>query len=396
MRRDELCEPIRRRLTRLPEPYNSHYGVVPPPPPEDTIDLGPGWSRYEAALAALGRLKQLSQGLQDQYLISRMLTRREAVSSSSIEGTYSTLDELLSIEETEDDQATTAAKQVRSYALTLDTLVPEAGNRGPTYFTEDLIRRLHRAVMADDSAYRGTPGEFRDHVVWIGGGGDIAYSIYNPPPPDQVRPCLLDTVDYLQCQGMQAMTQGLIIRMAVSHAHFESVHPFADGNGRTGRLLLPLMMAADQQVPLYLSPYIEANKVPYYAALKAAQQRLEWPAIIGFIADAVVNTVDELATSKSALAALTKLWRWRRPFRAGSASVRALAILPYYPVVTVARLAKLLAISFPAASHAVHQLVEAGILTERTGHARNRLFAAPEALSIVNRPFGEQPVLPSR
>lgn len=182
--------------------------------------------------------------------------------------------------------------------------------------------------------------------------------------------------------------------MAIAHAHFEAVHPFRDGNGRVGRLLLPLMMAAEQHVPLYLSPYIEAYKEKYYRSLKDAQQRLEWQSVIGFMADAVTGTVDELMKTRAALSELSDRWKSRRKFRKASAAARALDELPHYPVVTARRLGELLGISAPPAHQAIAQLEEAKILKERTGYARNRIFAADEALSIVNRPFGEEPILP--
>jgi Fic family protein len=100
--------------------------------------------------------------------------------------------------------------------------------------------------------------------------GDIAYSTYNPTPPADIAACLEDTMKYMRCESMQAMYQSFIVRVPVAHAHFEAVHPFRDGNGRVGRLLLPLMMAAEGMIPIYLSPYIEAHKTAYYDSLKAA------------------------------------------------------------------------------------------------------------------------------
>jgi Fic family protein len=195
---------------------------------------------------------------------------------------------------------------------------------------------------------------------------------------------------------MQAMTQSLIVRMAIGHAHFEAVHPFRDGNGRVGRLLLPLMMAADGHTPLYLAPYIEAHKPAYYASLKTAQQRLDWTEAIGFMARAVIGTVDEVLATRTALQALSRLWRARHKFRAGSAALRAIDLLPHYPVLTVAGLAALLDVTAAAARRAVDQLVGARILIAPADQRYNRLFAAREALSVINRPFGETPVLPER
>lgn len=394
MNRQRLAHAVRERLVRLPPPYDNHYGVVPAPPLEDELSFPGTLDRLVAASAALAQVQAITREMADPYLVSRILTRREAVSSSSIEGTNSTLDELLEIDEAGDPEAAPRAqvRQVRDYAVLLERLLPQARARGCAIFDLDLIQRLHAEVMRSDRDFVDTPGEWRRSVGWIGGTGTIAYSTWNPPPPDRIAGCLAESVDYLRNEGMQSMTQNLVVRMAMSHAHFEAVHPFRDGNGRVGRLLLPLMMAADGQIPLYLSPYIDAHKEAYYAALKAAQQRLDWQAIIGFVADAVVGSVDELMVARAALARLRTDWATRRRFRRGSASLRTLDHLPHYPVLTVKRLASLLAVTVPQAGQAIDQLVAAGILTERTGYARNRIFAAREVLDILNRPFGVSPL----
>lgn len=397
MRRDELAPAVGKQLQRLPTPFEAHYGVRPLPPPEESIVLPPDILQQHArAFEAMARVDTLAAELKDRYLISRILTRREAVSSSAIEGTNSTLDELLAVEETADIAASEAAVQVRDYATALDELLPRAEAEHHMLFTTDLIADLHRAVIRGDTAYKDTPGIVRSTVVWIGGGRDIAYSIYNPTPPDAIPAALEESIAYLRCNGMQAMTQSLIARMAIGHAHFEAVHPFRDGNGRVGRLLLPLMMAADSRTPLYLSPYIEAHKPAYYAALKAAQQRLDWAETVGFMARAVIGTVDEVLATRSALQALAGLWQARRKFRAGSAALRAIDLLPHFPVLTVPRLAALLEVSFNAAGRAVEQLVDAGVLVPSADRRYNRLFVAHEALSVINRPFGEEPILPGR
>jgi Fic family protein len=395
MHRGDLTSAVQRRLQRLPPPFAAHYGVVPLSPPEDAVVLPPEiLQQHWKAVEAMARLDALAGELADPYLISRILTRREAVSSSAIEGTNSTLDELLAVEETNDSGATEAAIQVRDYATALDQLLPRAAAEEHKIFSEDLIANLHRDVMRGNTTYPDKPGAMRDVVVWIGGGRDIAYSIYNPTPPDAIAPALQDSVAYLRAEGMQAMTQSLIARMAIGHAHFEAVHPFRDGNGRVGRLLLPLMMAAEGHTPIYLSPYIEANKAGYYAALKLAQQRLQWPDIIGFIARAIIGTEREVMATRAALKSLAQMWRVRRKFRSGSAAARALDILPHYPVLTVSRLAHRLGVSDTAAATAMQQLTSAGIVTQRPGRSYNRLYTAIEALSVINRPFGAEPILP--
>jgi Fic family protein len=393
--RSGLCHQVRQALKRLPPPFANHYGVVPLPPPAASPTFTSVMREVQTASASLARLETLTSELGDPWLVSRILMRREAVSSSAIEGTNSTLDELLAVEETGDLQALEAARQVKDYALCLDAAVPQATSLGLSVFTRELISELHRAVMQSETAYPGTPGEPRTRVVWIGGRGDIAYSTYNPTPPEDIGRCLADTIAYMRGDADELWPPHIIVRMAVAHAHFEAVHPFADGNGRVGRLLLPLMMAAQGHAPLYLSPYIEAHRSAYYAALEAAQQRLLWHEIIGFVADAVTGSVAELLATRRALQDLRAIWLSRRKFRSGSAALRALDVLPHYPVMTTRRLAALLDVSAAQAGQAVRQLMEAGILIERTGYRRNRLFAAAEALSIINRPFGDDPILPA-
>ncbi|MDH7973929.1 Fic family protein [Sphingomonas sp. AR_OL41] len=393
MRRDDLCHPVRQRLERLPAPFAAHYGVVPAAPPEDAIPLGPYRANHERAIGALARVQVLAEQFDDPYIVSRLLTRREAVSSSSIEGTNSTLDELLSLEEEANDEQRDAARQVQDYAMILDQRVVEARARGVELFTPDLIADLHRDIMRSDKDYRDVPGRLRSRVVWIGGVRDIAYSTFNPAPPARIEACLSETTAYMRCEGMQALTQSLIARMAIAHAHFEAVHPYRDGNGRVGRLMLPLIMAAEKQVPLYLSPYIEVNRQAYYDALKGAQQQLDWAKMVGFMSDAITGTVEELMITRDALLALASSWVERRRFRGKSAALRALDLVRNYPVITAKRLAQRLDVSIPAALTAIDQLIAAGILQERTGYSRNRVFVATEVLAILNRPFGTEPIL---
>lgn len=396
MKRDNLTEQVRRRLERLPEPHSNHYGVVPLPPTEDGVALETAQASVEAAQAAVTEINLLVKELQDPYLISRVLTRKEAVSSSSIEGTHSTLDDLLTGEEADPDTMTSETKQVRDYAVALEQVIPLVQENGHSAFSIELIKGLHRSVMQSDPDYRDKPGEFRTTVVWIGGEGHIGSSTYNPPPPARVPECMAEHIEYLKCDGMQSMTQNLITRMAIAHAHFEAIHPFRDGNGRVGRLLLPLMMAADGGVPLYLSPYIEANKDQYITALKQAQQRLNLPAMIGFVADAITGTVVEIKRTRSDLSDLLQQWQGRKSFRSDSTALAAMHVLHQYPVITVRRLEEILRVSFQSASTALQQLVGIGVLTERTGRKKDRVFVADEVTAILNRPFGQETVQSER
>jgi len=289
MNRKNLSKHVIACLKRLPEPFANHYGVVPPPPPQSGIRLGKVGRRVQSAMAAIAEADQSGRKH------DRILVRQEAVSSSAIEGIHSTLDDLQAIEEGRPADREEVV-QVCDYALALERLLPRAIECGDGVFTLDLIRELHLAVMKSDAAYRkhSVPGEIRDSVVWIGGRGRIEQSTYNPAPPEDVPACLADCLTYMRNEGMQAMTQTIVERIAIAHAHFEAVHPMSDGNGRVGRMLISLMMSASGHAPLFLSPYIEANVDRYVEALKSAQQRLEWAEIVGFMADAITDTVGRL------------------------------------------------------------------------------------------------------
>lgn len=168
-------------------------------------------------------------------------------------------------------------------------------------------------------------------VVWIGGSRhNIAYSTYNPPPPDRLPQCLQNTLDYMA----------------------------GDGNGRVSRLLIPMMLAAEQEPPLYLSSYIEAYKQDYYDALKQAQQKLNWLPLIAFTSQAIIGTVQEFKAVRSATKALKTEWLGRRSYRKNSAALRALDVLVDCPVITATRLGKILDISAPATKTALEQLTD--------------------------------------
>ena len=156
MHRDQLAPAVRHQLRRLPVPYSNHYGVVPLPPPEGGLFLHDIARRREAAIAAVARVDTLAKTLDNPFLISRLLVRQEAVSSSAIEGTNSTLDELLQVEETGDDAAFDT-KQVRDYVLILSQFIEQARAGGFSIFTLDLIKTLHAHIMREDPTYRDAP-----------------------------------------------------------------------------------------------------------------------------------------------------------------------------------------------------------------------------------------------
>ncbi len=392
MNRSQLVPAVRARLKAYANPHSNYFGVVPLPPTEAPVSLGSAAAIHNQALASIGAADRLAKTLASHFFLSRILPIQEAIASSAIEGTHSTLDNLLELEtgEEEDEESTrdTAAHVVRNYALALERALPDVERNRYDAFSIGLIRDLQREVASGDPSHDYVPGRLRQHsrdIVYIG-GGHISRSVYNPCPPEDVQKCLEEQVEYLRCTGLQHVNQSVIVRMAIGHAHFEAIHPFHDGNGRAGRLLLPLMMIADDFVPLYFAPYLAQNRSSYMDALRAAQQRLEYAPLVEVFSHAIVNTVDAVETAHDDLTKLHANWIGRRKWRKGSAALTAIDLLIGHPVVTASRLAKLLNVSNVAANSAIGQLTDHGILTERTGFRRNRVFVAGEVLSIYNRP----------
>jgi Fic family protein len=382
LNRDHLIGAVRARLKRYPAPFDSHYGVVPLPPCEEIIPMKQAEPAHREALSAIGRADALAKAAPDHFLLSRILVRQEAVTSSAIEGTHSTLDALLESEaDPEDDGDDDETEQVKSYALTLERHIANVERNGYDAFSVALLRDLQRDVVKDDKKHKATPGEIRKHVVYIG-TGHISRSAYNPAPPADIHDSLKAQIAYLHCDGLQQLHQSIIVRMAIAHAHFEAIHPFPDGNGRVGRLLLPLMLAADNHTPLYIASYLADRRADYVGGLKEAQQRLNFEPLIEAFSHAIVASVAAAETAHEELTALQTRWRALRKWRQSSGAERALTLLPKRPVVTRKSLASSLRVSEHSAGDAIALLAEFGVLKERTGHRRNRIFVAPDVLKI--------------
>ena len=196
MDRRLLAPAVRDRLKRYPPPHDAHYGVVPLPPTQEPIAVGSAGPEHRAAMEALGRANALANQHPFHFLLSRVLVRQEAVASSEIEGTHSTLDALLEVEETDDEEASDADKQVRDYAVALEAALRDVDANGYDAFTIHTVEQLHQSLMRGDSTFvasHGPPGRFRRKQVRIG-GRDFGSSTFNPPPHADVLQCMTDHI----------------------------------------------------------------------------------------------------------------------------------------------------------------------------------------------------------
>lgn len=390
MKRTDLSPERQKLLVPIPE-YPGAFALIPPPAPRH-IPLQGLQGEVTRAHEALGALQAATAKLPNPNLVTRTFDRREAVRSSQIEGTASDVNELLVYEATgSEDGLPPDVTVTLNYVKALDHGLQQLKARGGIRaLTCELIGELHFHLMNGVKTYHGTPGEFRERQNWIGG-----FRIYDarfvPPPADHVRACLDDLESLLQYAPAEEeqIEMPIVIRMAIVHAQFETIHPFIDGNGRVGRILLPMMLAAEGYPPVYLAGFLKANQQSYYDALAAVQLRGEWTEWVRFFATGVeVAARESIQTAEELTATLE---RWKKALnelklRADAVVHRLPDLLIGTPVVTVRHVADALAISFPAASNALSLLEVKGILKQPRKQQRNRIFVANEVIGLLDRP----------
>lgn len=375
--------------------YENIWFIVPPKPPHDiseTLSL-PLLRDANLALQARSSLQSASE---IEQTTAYLLVRREAVSSSRMEGTWSTVDEVLS--PANGDAGRSASASVRGYASALVQGIEVVQTEGMAALTPKLLCTLHEKVMQKDPGFYGVPGRLRKpglpgDVVQIGSLGRKEDSLYNPTPPAHVVRCLDDVLDWMSDEsllqlGDAGMGMVLPIRMAVGHSHFEAVHPFSDGNGRVGRMLWALQMVVAGRLPLYLSSYVEAERTEYGEALQEAQKQLSYRRIIDFVCHAIITSTEEETVTQQTLQSLPQLWQERGRFRRRSSAARALELLLRMPVLTAKLLADELNVSLPAANEGIKRLEDSGVVRDRSGSGRRRIYAAEEVINLLSRPFG--------
>ncbi|WP_347359255.1 Fic family protein [Bdellovibrio sp.] len=397
MRSDEVHSSLKLEKG-LAAPYENTWFVIPQAPPRETPLSG--------VLRHLGEANRILQGLPSaaslsslDRLVLALFVKREAVASSRMEGTWSTIDHVLTPGELYDLNDRSARASVLGYAHALENIFDMVASQGAEALNIDLIKDMHKQIMSGDPDYRGMPGLLRSEeepprYVTIGGFPRVENSTYNPAPPLCIPEKMSELLGWMKDDilidlGNAGMGMSLLVRMVIAHVHFEAIHPFRDGNGRIGRMLMAVQMIGEGFSPLYLSGYIEIKKDQYIKGLEQAQKKLNYAPIVEFFSEAVIECSKEFQITKSALLALPERWQESSGFRKGAAAARMLEHLLIYPIFSVKILMNLLEVSAPAANRAVEQLVDAGIVRERTGFGRNRIFAAEEVISLLSRPMTE-------
>lgn len=361
---------------------------LPPPLTWDNETVG----LLSAAERALGQLAAMGRTLPNPHLLIRPFMRREAVLSSRIEGTEASVSDLVLFEiHPAQERQTPDVREVYNYVRALEYGL-ERVRQLPLSLR--LICELHRLLMEGVRGGDRCPGQFRREQVWIGPPGcSIAQATHVPPPPnDDMMQALYALERFLHAPSNLPP----VARLALVHYQFEAIHPFTDGNGRIGRLLITLMLCLDGILPqplLYLSAYFDRHRQAYYDGLRDVSRRGDWTGWIRFFAQGVAEEAMDAVDRAQRLADLRDRYvaRVRTP-RTSALVTKLIEELFARPAISIDMVAQLLDITPASAQKHVDRLIHAGILEEVTGRRRNRIFLAKEIIQAVQEPsFGHRP-----
>ncbi|HJR71800.1 MAG TPA: Fic family protein [Gammaproteobacteria bacterium] len=372
-------QPHGRRI-RCPGGYHAYVPNPLPPPLAWSAGLAAELSRADLAI---GRLAGEGRRLPNPHLLIRPFVRREAVLSSRIEGTQATLGELLAAEAGAAVERSPAdLKEVGNYVVALE--------HGMTRLAKlplslRLIRELHEKLMRGVRGNVATPGEFRRSQNWIGPAGcALTDASFIPPPSSHMMKCLGAWELFLHDETLPPL-----VHAALAHSQFEAIHPFLDGNGRVGRLLITLLLVAKEVLPaplLYLSAFFEATRAEYYARLLGVTERGEWEEWLAYFLQGVAGQSEDALGRIQRIDTLLAAWRQRIATAPSRVPEKALDLFAENPFWTVNKLAERLAVAFTTAQRAIDRLESAGVVTRATEAKRNRVYCARAILEILEEP----------
>ena len=381
-------EPLRHRAGRyLAQPTGYRAFSPAPLPPQPPVRLeGELQALLSKADRALGRLDGSFQTLPNPDLVVFMYVRKEAVLSSQIEGTQSSLQDLLAAEAhilspdlPRDVDEVVNYVTAMNYGLARLAALPVSVR---------LIREIHERLLQGVRGARLTPGELRRTQNWIGPGGcTLSEATFVPPPPHEVPEALGALETFLHADS----DIPALIQIGLAHAQFETIHPFLDGNGRVGRLLISFLLCQREilvKPVLYLSHYFKRHRTEYYERLQAVRDTGDWEGWLAFFLRGVASVSLEATDTARRILALREDHRARVTQGLGRAAGNGHKVLEHLyqrPIVAVADVEALTATSYTAANNLVSRMVELGVLVEATGYRRNRLFRYQAYIDL----FGE-------
>ena len=361
-----------------------YWAFVPAPLPPtlqwDTV-LVTALSRADAALS---RLEGVGSQLPNPHLLIDPYARREAVLSSRIEGTQASLSDIL-LDEIDPGRVEASRDDIREVRNYVDALEFGIQRLQELPLSVRLVRELHRVLMQGVRGDHATPGELRVSRNWIGPpGSTIDSAAYVPPPPHEMLQALGDWERFLHdCDVLPDLVQ-----CALMHEQFEAIHPFLDGNGRVGRLLITLFLMERGRMTrplLYLSAYFESNRAAYYDSLQAVRTHGAWRDWLMFFLTGVQLVATKASDQAAELAAMRE--RYRGLVSGRSRASALVDELFRAPITNAASAARRLGVSDPTARAAISALEDVGLLEEFTGRAWGKTWIARPVLEILERPL---------
>ncbi len=364
------------RSGRYRQQPTGYRAFLPAPlPPVPALELAHLQSCLSEADYALGRLDGSIFTLPNPDLFVYMYVRKEAVLSSQIEGTQSSLQNLLAAEaQLKDPDTPRDVNEVINYVSAMNYGLARLENLP---ISTRLIREIHEKLMLGVRGGHLTPGELRTSQNWIGPAGcTLSEATFVPPPPHEVAPALAELERFLH----SGSDLPVLVQVGLAHAQFETIHPFLDGNGRVGRLLISFLLTERKRLAypvLYLSHYFKLHRTEYYERLQAVRDLGDWEGWLEFFLRGVALVADEAAQTAGQILRMREEYRTvvtASLGRAAGSGHRVMDLLFDHPIVTVATVRGWLDVTPAAANNLVARLVEAGVLQEITGYARNRRF----------------------
>jgi Fic family protein len=372
------------RFVETPVAGETVRAFVPPPlPPIPPIDVLPLLERLSLAERALGRLDGVTMLLPRQELFLYMYVRKEAVLSSQIEGTQSTLSDLLRFET--EAQAGQPIDDIREVSNYVDAMMYGLERLNDLPLSLRLIREMHARLLQSGRGGTKSPGEFRRSQNWIGGTRP-GNALFVPPPVTELASCL-DALEQFMHEHHSRLPA--LIKAGLLHVQFETIHPFLDGNGRIGRLLVTLFLCVHgvlRKPLLYLSLYLKTHRADYYRLLQEVREHGAWEAWLEFYLDGVAVTANQAFEAATRIVGLFKEDReliTERSERAGSV-LRVHEFLQQNPFATANLLVSRTGLTAPTINAALADLERHGIVEEVTGRRRGRVFAYRRYLAILN------------
>lgn len=372
------------RYVKQPDGYRAFIPAPLPPDPPLKID-GAMLTGLSQADQALGRLDGVTQTLPNPDLFVAMYVRQEAVLSSQIEGTQSTLDDVLSFElDPEGHQLPQDVEEVVNYVAAMNYGLERLETLP---LSLRLIREIHGLLMEGVRGAEKQPGEFRRSQNWIGAQNirRIDLATFVPPPPAQMHAALDNFERFLHEDGLP-----VLLHCSLAHAQFETIHPFLDGNGRVGRLLITFLLCHRgvlHRPLLYLSHYLKRNRSEYYDRLMAVRQNGDWEGWLTFFLRGVAQTAEEATETARAIVGLRDRHRDLIQKRhLGVNALRLLDLMYRAPLLNVGTVVQRLGVAPPTANKLVRQMEEVGLLQETTGAVRYRRFRYTPYLALFGEP----------